>query len=194
MDSYSQKADHRPRYYKGRVNWLSRSHGFVLLQGQGPVFVHAAQLVQGFSPQDGDPVMFDYVEDPRLARYGCPGYAVQVRARQVQDCQRRPRSLASGKRPGARIRKIQAAEAEQQQAEQRAAHDVHSAVVDPREAEDQALQPHSRLECLVCLDAACSVAIYPCHHVCCCAECSNTLKTCPQCRSKVQFYFNLTGC
>ena len=66
-------------------------------------------------------VTFDYVGDPRLARYGCPGHAVQVRARQVQDCQRRPRSLASGKRPGPRIRKLQASD--------------H--MVSPREVEDR---------------------------------------------------------
>ena len=81
MDSYSQKADHRPRYYKGHVNWLSRSHGFVLLQGQGPVFVHAAQLVQGFSPQDGDPVGLVPFPCPLFSLLSCRSCSTTLKTR-----------------------------------------------------------------------------------------------------------------
>jgi len=45
----------------------------------------------------------------------------------------------------------------------------------------------SKDECLVCMDKPLSVALVPCGHVCYCLECAEreTVKECPNCRSKV---------
>lgn len=41
-------------------------------------------------------------------------------------------------------------------------------------------------QCVVCLDADRNTVLFPCRHLCCCAECSVRVEECPLCRSRVR--------
>lgn len=45
------------------------------------------------------------------------------------------------------------------------------------------IEAENRLECVVCLEAHCDVLFMPCGHVCCCHDCGDELRLCPQCRT-----------
>lgn len=42
-----------------------------------------------------------------------------------------------------------------------------------------------KLACRVCMDSQIDVLLLPCGHLCTCLECSNELRTCPVCRTKI---------
>ena len=41
------------------------------------------------------------------------------------------------------------------------------------------------IECCICLENNCGVIFLPCHHMCCCYQCSRELHSCPICRQNI---------
>jgi serine/threonine protein kinase len=57
------------------------------------------------------------------------------------------------------------------------------ALMQADEAAKQAAE--ARDECVVCVDAARSIALAPCGHVCSCEDCAGELQQCPICRQPI---------
>jgi hypothetical protein len=57
------------------------------------------------------------------------------------------------------------------------------ALMQADEAAKQAAE--ARHECVVCVDAARSIALAPCGHVCSCEDCAGDLQQCPICRQPI---------
>lgn len=51
--------------------------------------------------------------------------------------------------------------------------------------------PSETQQCTICLTNKISICFLPCKHASCCAPCASKLKSCPICRSNINYFFNI---